>query len=100
MLSHEHFKKSITAAPQDVSLPVLEELLAQGYQTVVWRTNPGATDGPCIAADGNTYTLADFISGLQHAAPFYEKTHVGCRCTAVVSGPGLEDKVVTAFGIE
>ena len=38
--------------------------------------------------------------GLQHNAPIYEKTHVGCRCAVVVTGDGKPDVVVTAFGIE
>jgi hypothetical protein len=100
MLSHSQFAKSITAAPQDVSLPVFQELLGQGYDSVLWRTNPGATDGPCLVRNGDTFPLADFISGLQYAAPIYEKTHVGCKCQMVVSGPGLPEVIVTAFGRE
>ena len=97
MDSHDHYLE-LAAAPQDVSLPVFEELIGGGYMTGVWMTDPGATDGPCIAADGNTYTLPEFISGLQHAAPFYEHTHVGCKCALRCQGPGLPDVVVTAFG--
>lgn len=100
MESHAHFTQTILGAPQDVSLPVLEELLGQGYDTVTWRTNPSATDPECIAINTNTFPLADFIANLQHAAPIYEKTHVGCHCTMVVTGPDLQEVLVTAFGRE
>jgi len=98
MKPHDRFRQELTAAPQDVSLPVLEELLADGYDQVYWHTSPGATDGPCIAAEGPKGSLADFISGLQHAAPIFEHTHVGCRCSITVSGPGKEDVVVDYTG--
>lgn len=98
MKPHDDFRQQVTAAPQDVSLPVLEELLADGYDTVGWHTNPGATDGPCISRDGERFALADFISGLQHAAPIFEKTHVGCKCLITVSGPGKEDVNVDYTG--
>jgi hypothetical protein len=103
MKSHEQFKHQLTAAPQDVSLPVFEELKSQGYDKATWHTSPGATDGPCIAKNDDSWSLEEFLlgptgAGLQHAAPVYERTHVGCHCSVVVSGPGLPDVIVTAFG--
>lgn len=106
MESHQHFLNSISAAPQDVSLPVLQDLLGKGYDTTVWQTYPASTDPICVAKNGDRVPLADFISGLQHNAPFYEGSstgahgaHVGCRCSVLVSGPGLEDVQVNAFGL-
>lgn len=96
---HEHFLNNLTAAPQDISRPVLEDLISKGYQTVRWVSSPSAVDGKCISMDGEMFPIQEFISNLQHDAPVYEKTHVGCTCTVVVSGEGLNDVVVNAFGI-
>ena len=97
---HEQWLAGLRGAPQDVSLPILEDLLSQGYADTDWETNTAAQDAPCIAKDGDKQPLADFISGLQHAAPVFEKTHVGCKCTIKVTGPGLPEVRVTAFGME
>lgn len=102
MDSHDHFL-SLFAAPQDVSLPVLEELLREGYTEGRWVKSPSATDDKCIFMDTQSWSLEEFLEGpggygLQHAAPFYERTHVGCHCTLVVTGPGLPEVVVNAFG--
>jgi len=98
--SHERFKQKVLGAPKDVSLPILQDLLNQGYDNTRWRTNAGATDGACIAKNGDEMPLADFISGLMHEAPIFEKTHVGCHCGVEVTGPDLPMVFVTAFGIE
>lgn len=99
MESHTQFVNKLLAAPQDVSLPILRSLFAKGYRKTKWRTNAGATDAPCISKDGDEQGLSSFISGLQHAAPIYEKTHVGCRCVIEVSGPNKPQVVVSAFGL-
>lgn len=101
MESHEQFRNRVTGAPKDVSLPILQDLLSQGYDTAgPWRTSAGATDAPCIAKNGDTVPLADFIANLMHEAPFFEKTHVGCKCGVEVTGPDLPMVYVTAFGRE
>lgn len=89
----------ITAAPQDVSLPILRSLKAKGYNGTIWHTNAGATDAPCLSKDGDRQDLTSFLFGLQHAAPIYEKTHVGCKCTVEVTGTGKPSVMVNAFGI-
>lgn len=100
MKNHNDFIASLKteAAPQDVSLPVLEQLLGEGYDTCTWNTSPSATDGPCISMGGEVIPLADFIANLMYAAPLFEKTHVGCHCSVSVSGPGLDPREVSAFG--
>jgi len=103
MDSHEKFKLSLLGAPQDVSLQTFEELQGQGYDKVDWHTSPSAKDAPCLVVGGESWPMDEFLmgpggGGLQHAAPMYERTHVGCNCTVVVSGPGLSDVVVNAFG--
>jgi hypothetical protein len=90
---------SMVAAPQDISLPVLQDLITQGYDSGRWNTSPGAKDEACIVKNGDTFVLADFVNGLAHNAPFYEKTHVGCHCTMTCSGPDLPDVEVSAFGL-
>lgn len=100
MESHAQFRNRITAAPKDVSLPILRRLLRQGYTTTKWQTSAGATDSPCISKGGDEMSLEEFVSGLMHQAPFFERTHVGCHCGVVVSGPDLPDVFVTAFGEE
>lgn len=102
MDSHEKFKQQILAgpaAPQDVSLPVLEDLFSQGYTNTTWHTNAAATDAECLNKDGEQQALGDFLTGLMHAAPFYEKTHVGCRCTATIEGEDMIPVEVSAFGV-
>jgi hypothetical protein len=100
MESHDQFKNRVLGAPKDVSLPILEGLLGQGYDNTRWRTSAGATDGPCLAKNGDEEPLSDFVSGLMYDAPFFEKTHVGCKCGVEVTGPALPDVFVTAFGQE
>jgi hypothetical protein len=95
---HSHFSDRLLGAPKDVSRPVLDELLGQGYDDAEWVTDAGAVDAPCIQRNGDHMPLADFIAGLMHDAPFYEKTHVGCKCGIKVTGPGLPEVFITAFG--
>jgi hypothetical protein len=98
--SHAAFSNRVMGAPKDVSLPILQELLSQGYDNTAWRTNAGAVDAPCISRNGDQQPLADFISNLQYEAPIFEKTHVGCGCGVEVTGPDLPMVYVTAFGRE
>jgi len=100
--THEEFLKKLRlmAAPQDVSLPILEDLISQGYATCIWNTSASATDADCIERNGNQYTLEELTTGLMHDAPIYEQTHVGCHCSLSCEGDGLEQVVVSAFGIE
>jgi hypothetical protein len=98
MKAHDDFIQSIVAAPKDVSLPILEELLADGYSTVFWDATL-ASDWECQRMHG-PYAggLEDFISGLQHAAPIFEKSHVGCKCVLTIGGDGKPDVHVDYTG--
>ncbi len=100
METHEEFLSHVLGAPQDVSLPILNDLLKKGYTTVTWHSNPGTTHAECLAKDGDSWPLKVFVSGLHHQAPVFEKTHVGCKCSIEVSGPGKPPVVLTAFGVE
>lgn len=85
------------AAPQDGSRPELERLRDEGYTTVTWRKNDTAEDVPCVDLDGKQWPINEFIEGLLHDAPIFEKSHVGCRCSLVVSGPNLDDQLVYGY---
>ena len=73
IMSHEEFLKElkILGAPQDISLPVFEDLIDQGYDAGVWNTSVSAVDGPCNDRDGEQVELTNLIANLQHEAPFY-----------------------------
>ncbi len=102
--NHEDFLKAmVEGAPQDVSLPILQDLLEQGYTDTRWQTAPSSMDIPCLSKNGETKPLAEFLTGTQHNAPIYSPpsgTHVGCKCGVLVTGDGLPDVFVTAFGIQ
>ncbi len=98
MESHDQFAGRVLGAPKDVSLPIFQDLLSQGYDMTNWATDAGAVDPPCIAKNNESMPLADFIANLMHEAPIYEKTHPGCKCGVRVTGPDLPDVFVTAFG--
>ncbi len=107
MDDHSQFLNKLNAVSQDVSRPVLEELLADGYDTVLWNSSSSATDSICLALNGERWSLASFLANLQHDAPIYEDrivdgskagSHPNCTCTVTVTGPGKEAVVVNAFG--
>jgi hypothetical protein len=100
METHDQFAGRVLGAPKDVSLPILEGLLAEGYDQTRWRTSAGATDSPCLVKNGDVQDLPSFVQGLMYEAPIFEKTHVGCKCGVEVTGPELPDVFVTAFGRE
>lgn len=100
MESHDQFANRVLGASKDVSLPVLQDLLGQGYDMTDWATDAGAQDAACIAKNLEKKPLADFIGETQYEAPIYSKTHVGCKCGVRVTGPELPEVFVTAFGVQ
>jgi hypothetical protein len=94
MVYLEEVKANIDAANQDMSLSVLQELLDNGFDEVEWVGNEYEC-AQCQNLNGTKYSLADFISNLQHAAPIFEKSHVNCRCYLIVRNTitGEEQKV-------
>jgi hypothetical protein len=107
-IPHAEFVNKLVAAPKDISLPILQDLLNQGYDKVTWNTNAGAVDSACLTLNNESWPLADFLQGLLHEAPIYEArqvagatagSHVGCHCVLRVTGPDLPDVMVNAFGI-
>lgn len=98
MDSHSDFINKINAAPQDVSRPIFQDLIAKGYSDGAWRTSPSAVDAKCISLDGERFQLQDLVSNLRHDASIFEKSHVGCHCAVECDGPEGK-KVVTAYGL-
>lgn len=70
---------------QDVSLPVFQDLLEQGYDTATFVAWSGACDY-CKKRNGMRWSLLDFISNLQYDAPIFEKAaHVNAQSNIRVS---------------
>ena len=64
---------------QDVSLPVFEDLLEQGFNKATFIAHPHACSY-CKKRSGMTWDLYQFISNLQYDAPIFEKAaHVNAQ---------------------
>lgn len=98
--SHAAFRDRILAAPKDVSLPIFQDYLGQGYNDTEWMTDPGATDSACLMKNGDHMGLEEFISQTQYDACIFSKSHVGCRCLIKLTGPDLPEVLVGAFGVQ
>lgn len=60
---------------QDVSLPVFEDLLEQGYNMITFVAHPNACKF-CQKINGKTKNLYQHLQSLQYAAPVFEFAHV------------------------
>lgn len=70
---------------QDVSLPVFQDLLEQGYDTATFVAHSNACTY-CKKRNGKTWKLYQFISNLQYDAPIFEKAaHVNAQSDIKVS---------------
>ena len=63
---------------QDVSLPVFEDLLDQGYNMITLVAWSGAC-AYCKKKNGKTMPLARWLNQLQHEAPVFEAFHVNSQ---------------------
>jgi hypothetical protein len=87
-LVEKHSIKKV-AAREDLTLPVLERLLNDGYQLVTWDSGR-SQHSKCLDLDKQVWTLLDFTSNLLHSAPLAERSHPNdANCTLLVSGEGL-----------
>lgn len=70
---------------QDSSLPELQNLLQMGYTHCTWHLSDAhvITD-ICDELNNQTWTLEEFLSGLSHSAPLYERGHPGDLCYVTV----------------
>lgn len=60
---------------QDISTPVLQDLLEQGYNMVTFIAHPNACNY-CKGINGKTKPLAQHLQSLQFDAPLFEISHV------------------------
>lgn len=84
---------------QDMSLQPLKELLLRGYNMVTFEA--GSSSCPiCQKINGKTWTLQQFLTGLNYSAPIYENSHVQCLDSVRVwdSTGELPDVYVDANG--
>jgi len=92
LLQHPYLKKEAQPGNrrQDLSRPILENLLQQGYDTVTWDS--GTSVCPiCRELHNQKWSLADFLTGLLHDAPIAEKSHPNDKsCFVIIQGPGLQ----------
>lgn len=74
---------NIEAAQKDNSLSYLEELLSRGFTEVEWKSSENDCR-ICQDLNSHKWNLQEFIDGLVHEAPIFEKSHVGCLCSVIV----------------
>lgn len=60
---------------QDVSTPVLKDLLEQGYNMITFVAHSNAC-AYCKGINGKTKSLAQHLQSLQYDAPLFEISHV------------------------
>lgn len=91
--------KKIEAVNQDESLPILEEMLNNGFDQVVWVSD-NSDCRTCRNMNDQTWSLDEFIQGLRHQAPIFEKSHVGCLCKVkVLNSQTGEEQFVNYEGL-
>ncbi len=95
---HEIVKEAIGNNRQDMSRPVLEDLLNQGYEVVEWDSGR-SVHSVCRELNHQQWSLQDFVSNLNHDAPIFEKSHPGdANCRVMITGPGLTTVYVDSYG--
>lgn len=94
----ELIKEALGNTRQDLTRPILEDLSRQGYQVVIWDAG-NSTHGVCRELDKQQWTLEDFLTGLSHDAPMFERSHPGdTNCSIFVQGQDLPTVRVDSFG--
>ena len=63
---------------QDISLPIFEDLLEQGYNMITLVAWSGAC-AYCKKKNGTTMSLNNWLNQLQHSAPVFEAFHVNSQ---------------------
>lgn len=83
---------------QDLTGPVLQNLLQDGYTQVMWNSN-GSHHGQCRDLNKQVWNLQDFLRTTEYDAPLFSRSHPGdASCTLTVSGPGLPAIEVDSYG--
>jgi len=83
---------------QDMTGPVLNNLLNDGYTQVMWNSN-GSHHGECRDLNKQVWDLQNFLATTEYDAPLFSRSHPGDQsCTLTVSGPGLPPVEVDSYG--
>lgn len=83
---------------QDMTGPVLDRLLGEGYTQVRWNSN-GSHHSECVDLNRQVWDLQNFLATTEYDAPLFSRSHPGdASCTLTVSGPGLPDVEVDSYG--
>jgi hypothetical protein len=91
-------KQAVGNTRQDMTRPILESLLADGYNLVTWDSG-NSRHSICVDLNRQVWELDQFLIGLEHDAPLFERSHPGdISCSLVVSGPNLPDVRVDSYG--
>ena len=91
-------KEAVGNTRQDMSRPVLEQLLDNGYVEVEWDSGH-TTCGRCLELDKQKWTLEEFAINVPYDAPIFSRSHPGDKsCTLLVSGPDLPTVRVDSYG--
>lgn len=91
-------KQAVGNTRQDMTRPILEDLLNEGYTLVTWDSG-NSRHSICVDLDKQVWELDQFLRGLEHDAPLFERSHPGdISCSLIVSGPGLPDVRVDSYG--
>jgi len=91
-------KEAVGNTRQDMTGPILSDLLNNGYNQVTWNSN-GSTHSTCLNLDRQTWGLRDFLNTTEYDAPLFSRSHPGDQsCTLTVSGPDLPVVDVDSYG--
>ena len=91
-------KEAVGNNRQDMSRMALENLLNSGYNLAKWDSGM-STHSVCIELNDQVWNLDEFISGLEHDAPIFEKSHPGdSNCTVIVVGDNVPPVRVDSYG--
>ena len=83
---------------QDLTGPILQNLLRDGYTQVMWNSN-GSHHGQCRDLNKQVWDLQDFLRTTEYDAPLFSRSHPGDNsCTLTVSGPGVPAIEVDSYG--
>ena len=83
---------------QDMTGPILTNLLNNGYTQVTWNSN-GSHHSQCQDLDRQVWDLQNFLNTTEYDAPLFSRSHPGdASCTLTVSGPSLSPVEVDSYG--
>lgn len=80
--SEDDIIKILAECRVDRCLPVLQQLLSEGYNKVKWFTNDSdyARYDQCSALNGQEWDLQQFINDTNYDAPVFCRSHPQCLC--------------------